>query len=298
MMLVDASDPPYPSTLIIGAGRLGTILAVALQRAGWPVTIVARGARSAARATDRGLRVLRSTDSAPRSDIVLLCVPDDAIASTAFAEASAPDTPAAGAIVLHTSGAVPVTALDALAMTARATGCLHPLQTVTAESESDALHGAPAAITGSAEARDAAERIAVAVGLAPFALADDAKPLYHAASAMAANLTVGLLDAAILMAVAAGMPDADARRALPALARTALDRMLQHGAESALTGPIRRGDAGTVRAHLDAMHRQVPELVPLYIHAARQTLALARRAGLAGESADAVAQTLDRPVDA
>ncbi len=296
-MLVDASDPPHPSTLIVGAGRLGTILAVALQRAGWPVTIVARGARSAARATDRGLRVLRSTDSAPRSDIVLLCVPDDAIASTAFAEASAPHSPAAGAVVLHTSGAVPVTALDALATTARATGCLHPLQTVTEESESDGLHGAPAAITGSAAALDAAERLAVAVGLVPFPLTDKAKPLYHAASSMAANLTVGLLDAAIRLAIASGMSDADARRAFPALARTAVDRMLDVGAESALTGPIRRGDAGTVRAHLDAMHRQVPELVPLYIHAARQTLSLARRAGLAGEPADAVAQTLDRLAD-
>lgn len=297
-MLVDASGPPHPSTLIIGAGRLGTILAVALQRAGWPVTIVARGARSAARATDRGLRVLRSTDNAPRSDIVLLCVPDDAIASMALALASASNAPAVGAIVLHTSGAVPVTALDALATTARATGCLHPLQTVTEESESDVLHGAPAAITGSIEALDAAERVAVAVGLVPFPLADHAKPLYHAASSMAANLTVGLLDVAIRLATTSGMSDTDARRAMPALARAAVDRMLQVGAESALTGPIRRGDTGTVRAHLDAMHRQVPELVPLYIHAARQTLALARRAGLAGESADAVAQILDRPVDA
>lgn len=297
-MLVDSSDPPHPSTLIIGAGRLGTILAVALQRAGWPVTIVARGARSAARATDRGLRVLRSTDSAPRADIVLLCVPDDAIASTAVAEASAPHTPAAGAIVLHTSGAVPVTALDALATTARATGCLHPLQTVTEDSAWDVLQGAPAAITGSIVALDAAERLAVAVGLVPFPLADDAKPLYHAASSMAANLTVGLLDAAIRLATTSGMSDADARRAFPALARAAVDRMLQVGAESALTGPVRRGDAGTVRAHLDAMHRQVPELVPLYIQAARQTLALARRAGLADASADAVAQALDRLVDA
>ena len=296
-MLVDSPGPSRPSTLIIGAGRLGTILAVALQRAGWPVMIVARGARSAARATDRGLRVLRSMDDAPRSHIVLLCVPDDAIASTALALASAPHAPAAGAIVLHTSGAVPVTALDALATTARATGCLHPLQTVAEESESDVLHGAPAAITGSAAALDAAERLAAAVGLVPFRLVDDAKPLYHAASSMAANLTVGLLDAAIRMAAAAGMPDADARRALPALARAAVDRMLHVGAESALTGPIRRGDAGTVRAHLDVMDRQVPELVPLYIHAARQTLALARRAGLADAHADAVARILDRSVE-
>jgi predicted short-subunit dehydrogenase-like oxidoreductase (DUF2520 family) len=131
----------------------------------------------------------------------------------------------------------------------------------------------------------------------PFTLADHAKPLYHAASSMAANLTVGLLDAAIRMAAVAGMPDADARRALPVLARAAVEQMLQHGAESALTGPIRRGDAGTVRAHLDVMHREVPELVPLYIHAARQTLELARRAGLADAPADAVARTLDRPVE-
>jgi len=282
-----------PSVLIVGAGRLGTVLGAALQHAGWPVTIVARGDASAARAAARELQVIRSVDAARDAALVLLCVPDDAVRAAAAAVAASPRALAPGGIALHTSGAAPVTTLACLEARAGGTGSLHPLQVVTGASESDVLRGAPAAISGNPEALRMAARVAEAVGLVPFALTDDAKPLYHAASSMAANFTVGLLDAAIRVATASGMSGTEARRACVALARAAVDRVEELGTEAALTGPIVRGDAGTVRAHLAALHQQLPELVPLYVHDARQTLALAQRAGLDPVAAGRIASALD-----
>lgn len=297
-MLATLPDPLPRTTLIIGAGRLGMALGIALQRAGWPVTLVARRDASATRAADRGLHVVRSLETLGEAACVLLCVPDDAVASTARAVDASPHALSPDAVVLHTSGAVPVAALSVLAARTRGTGSLHPLQTIAREFADDVLSGAPAAVTGSPDAIVAAEQVALAVGLVPFRLADDAKPLYHAACSMAANFTVGLLDAAIRAAAVSGMDATAARQALAALARNAVDQVSRHGAEASLTGPILRGDAGTVRAHLDALHREIPALVPLYIHAARQTLALARRAGLDRDAAEAVDIVLSQPTDA
>lgn len=291
-MPVDTPSFVPPATLIIGAGRLGTSLGEALRRAAWPVVLVARGDAGAARASVRGLDVVRSLGDAPSSRLVLLCVPDDAVTATAAALAATPGALAAGSIVLHTSGAVPVTALAALAPLTAGIGSLHPLQTVTEGSDAEALRGAPAAVSGDPEAIAAAEQVAQAVGLVPFRLADEAKPLYHAASAMAANFTVAVLDASIVLATAAGMPEDEARAAFTGLARTAVDRVARLGAPAALTGPIARGDVGTVRAHLEAMRHSAPDLVPLYIHAARRTLHLARRAGLDAEPARAIEAAL------
>ncbi|MHB1313003.1 MAG: DUF2520 domain-containing protein, partial [Gemmatimonadaceae bacterium] len=109
---------------------------------------------------------------------------------------------------------------------------------------------------------------------------------------MAANFPVAMLDASISLATAAGMPDDVARPALTALARSAVDRVAHLGAPEALTGPIARGDAGTVRAHLVAMRQSAPDLAPLYIQAALRTLDLARRAGLGAAPAQRIAAVL------
>jgi predicted short-subunit dehydrogenase-like oxidoreductase (DUF2520 family) len=196
------------------------------------------------------------------------------------------------AVVLHTSGAVSVAALAGLAALGHRTGSLHPLQTVTDDAERDVLRGAPAAVSGDAVAMAEAERVAAAVGLVPFRLDDAAKPLYHAASSIAANFTVALLDAAMGTATAAGMTEAAARAAFAALARNAVDRVANQGPVAALTGPIARGDVGTVRAHLGALALAAPDLVPLYREAGRQTLQLARRAGLADHLAEPIEAAL------
>ncbi|MBA4072579.1 MAG: hypothetical protein C0497_12200 [Gemmatimonas sp.] len=290
------SLPATPATLVVGAGRLGIAMAAGLREAGWPVVLVARGNASAARAAACGLAFVRSLGDAPAAGLVLLCVPDDAVSNAALALCDHPHLLSTSAVVLHTSGAVPVAALVALDALVAGTGSLHPLQTVTVHSSAGVLHGAPAAVSGDAIAIAMSERMCEALGLVPFRLADEMKPLHHAASAVAANFTVALLDVSIRLAVEAGMPTEAARSAFAALARSAVDRVADQPTEEALTGPIVRGDVGTVRAHLAALRRSAPEFLPLYIEAARCTLRLARRAGLDADAARTIAAALDDPV--
>lgn len=284
---------PPPATLIVGAGRLGTALGEGLQRAGWPVVLVARSEASAVRAGARGLAVVRSLAVAPVADLVLISVPDDAMAGAARALAAAPQVLRPSSIVLHTSGAVPVNALRDAASTGIPIGSLHPMQSVTAQSGAAVLRGASAAVSGDPAALTMAERVAQALGMDPFRLADEAKPLYHAASAVAANFTVALLDVAIELACTAGMPSAHARRALARLAAGATARVADVETTGALTGPIARGDAGTVRLHLAALRQSAPHILPLYVEAARSTLRLASRAGLNADAVRAIAVALD-----
>ena len=286
---------PPPATLIVGAGRLGVALGEGLYRAGWPVVLIARGDASAARAGARGLTVVRSLAGAAAAELVLLCVPDDAMSATALALSDAPQVLQPSCVVLHTSGAVPAAALSAVAPRVAAIGSLHPLQTVTEQSGAGVLRGASAAVSGDPAAVVMAERAAHAMGLVPFRLADEAKPLYHAASVIAANFTVALLDVAICLAADAGMPAEEARTAFAALARGAADRVSCQATDEALTGPIARGDVGTVRAHLAALRQSRPEVVPLYVEAARCTLRLAQRAGLGADAALAIDAALDDP---
>ena len=165
-----------------------------------------------------------------------------------------------GAGVVHFSGG---TSLAALAAAAGPRACVHPLQTVWPERGPDQLEGAHAAVTGDWElgaglARD--------LGMIPFALADAAKPVYHAASVFASNYLVTLTHAAVSLLGQAGL---EREMALMAL------RPLQHRSVDVAglppTGPIARGDAATIAAHLDAVG---PELAPLYRALGRATLPL------------------------
>jgi predicted short-subunit dehydrogenase-like oxidoreductase (DUF2520 family) len=206
------------------------------------VAVVGRGRAGgaiAARLAERGCLV-----EGRMGDVVLLCVPDTAIADAAR------DTPV-GPWVAHVSGA---TRLEALAPHVRRFS-LHPLQTFTRARGAEQLDGAWAAVTAeTAEARDVAWALAGTLGLQPFPLADDRRAIYHAGAAIASNFLVTLHRAAVRAVEAAGAP---AEALLPLMRRT-----MENGFE--LTGPIARGDWGTVEAHLRAIGRDLPDLEPLY----------------------------------
>ena len=214
---------------VIGAGRVGSAIA--------------------ARLRERNLAV--GPDDA---DLVLLCVPDRAIAEVA---AELPSGPWVG----HVSGATPLSALDPHV---RRFG-LHPLQTFTRERGAEQLDGAFAAVTGeTAEAREVGFWLARTLGLEPFELAEDKRATYHAGAAIASNYLVTLRRAAGSLLEAAGAPPA----ALDPLMR----RTIENGFE--LTGPIARGDWETVAAHVNAIREDRPELVPMYETLAETTKAL------------------------
>jgi len=211
---------------VVGAGRVGSALA--------------------ARLAERGVRL------APESaELVLLCVPDRAIAEVAAVIAPGP-------WVAHVSGATP---LAALAPHTRRFG-LHPLQTFTRARGAEQLDGAYAAVTSeSDDARELGFELARLLGLTPFALAEEQRDAYHAGAAIASNYLVTLRRAAGSLLEAAGAPP----EALDPLMR----RTIENGFE--LTGPIARGDWATVDAHVAAIRRERPELEPMYAALARAT---------------------------
>jgi predicted short-subunit dehydrogenase-like oxidoreductase (DUF2520 family) len=214
---------------VIGAGRVGSAMA--------------------ARLRERGLDL-----SADEPELVLLCVPDRAIAEVAAALEPGP-------WVAHVSGATPLAALDPHE---RRFG-LHPLQTFTRDRGAEQLDGAFAAVTAeSAEAREVGDWLARTLGLEPFPLAEAKRAAYHAGAAIASNYLVTLRRAAGSLLEAAGAPP----EALDPLMR----RTIENGFE--LTGPISRGDWGTVDAHITAIRAERPELERMYVTLAETTKAL------------------------
>ena len=197
------------------------------------------GGAVSARLDERGLLV----DGAA-CDLVLLCVPDAAIAGVAR-------TIPAGPWLAHVSGATPLASLAP--HTARFS--LHPLQTFTRARGAEQLDGAWAAVTAeTAAARTTGYALADTLGLSPFDLADDRRVLYHAGAVIASNYLVTLHRAAVRALAAAGAP----AEALVPLMRRTIDNDFD------LTGPIARGDRAVVEAHLAALRRDLPDLELLY----------------------------------
>jgi predicted short-subunit dehydrogenase-like oxidoreductase (DUF2520 family) len=213
---------------VIGSGRAGGAIAARLRERGLAVTVARDPAAGAAAGVD----------------LVLLCVPDAAIAEVARAVPVGP-------WVAHVSGATTLAALDPHMRRFS----VHPLQTLTVERGAEQLDGAWGAITGETdEARDAAQWLAETLGLHPFPLADGDRPLYHAAAAIAGNYLVTLYRTAAALFEQVGAP---AEGLVPLMERT-----IENG--FVLTGPIARGDWTTVEAHLRALEQRAPEIVPLY----------------------------------
>ena len=202
------------------------------------------GSALAGRLAERGLTVSAGREPLADADLVLLAVPDSAIAEVAGQVPIGP-------WVAHVSGATSLRALEP--HTRRFS--LHPLLTLSRERGPEQLDGAWAAVTAETdEARGVAGWLADELGLHPFDLADADKPLYHAGAAMASNFLVTLHRAAArLLEESHAPPEA----LLPLMTRT-----IENG--FVLTGPIARGDWSTVEAHLDALEQRAPDLIPLY----------------------------------
>lgn len=264
---------------VVGAGRVGTALAVLLARAGH--RIVAASGREGSRARVEtwlpDVPFLAAADAARAGETVLLAVPDDAVAATAD-ELAAAGGFREGVFVAHLSGAVPLLALGP----ARAAGAhvlsMHPVQTVPdVESGVERLPGAHVAVTAWEERGfEVGERLAADWGGHPFRLAEERKPLYHAAAVFCSNYLVAVEGLAEHLFRAAGVDDP-----LPAfgpLAEATLANVVRVGPGAALTGPVARGDAGTVRRNLEALSAHAPEAVRAYVALADVAIHLAVRA--------------------
>lgn len=265
---------------VVGAGRVGTAMAVLLGRAGH--VVVAVSGRGPTR--DRAARYLpdaaflEPAAAAEAGELVLIGVPDDLIAPTAVDLAGA-NALRSGQYVAHLSGARGLDVLEPVrAAGARRLG-IHPLQTFPDVGHAlDRIPGCVVAV--SADDEDGffvAERIADDVLGSPFRLTDDLRPLYHAAAVFASNYLVATTAVAARLFSAAGIVDPDA--AMAPLQRATLDNLRDLGPAKALTGPAARGDAGTIKRNLEALETHAPDAVAAYVALARIALDLAAAAG-------------------
>lgn len=238
---------PVRTFALVGPGRAGSSVALALLAHGWrAVAVTGRSveAPSTRAAVARlGCPPVDAAEAGRGAALVLVATPDAAIEGIAAAIAPGLEP---GALVVHCSGA---RGLDALAPVCATRpdveiGALHPLQTMAA-AEPDRLAGAWAAVAGP----PAVTELALELGLRPFVVPDDRRAAYHAAAALASNHLVALLGQVARVAGTAGVP-VDAFWPLVA---TTIANVEARGAAEALTGPVARGDLETVATHLDAI---------------------------------------------
>lgn len=221
---------------------------------------------------------------------ILIAVPDDRIPEAAGELAAGGLT---GAVVLHTSGAAGPEALQSLRAAGNSVGVLHPLQTVpSAERGVETLPGSTYAFAGDARAGEWARSLIARLRGKPLAIDPRHWAQYHAAAVMACNYQVTLMDCALELMEIAGVARANALEALAPILRATTENILAFGPEKALTGPIARGDVGTIEKHLSALDAAAGETRHLYIAAGLRTVAIARRSGLPEAAACELRRTL------
>lgn len=265
---------------VVGAGRVGTTLGAALGQAGHRVvaaTAVSQESRE--RAHDRlpGVRLAEPQDVIEAADLVLLTVPDDALPALVGGLA-ATGASVAGKIIMHTSGRYGVTVLAELTRAGGLPLALHPVMTFAGRPDDlSRLVGISFGVTAPDPLRPVAEALVVEMGGEPVWIPEERRALYHAALAGGANHLVTLVVESMDLLRAAGVDNPGAM--LGPLLGAALDNALRLGMNG-LTGPVARGDAGTVADHVAELSQVSPEGLRAYLALARLTADRALAAGL------------------
>ena len=257
---------------IIGAGRLGASLAMALEAAGYRVAAVA--SRSTGSAASLAARLgeataLSSRQVAETCELVFVTVPDGQIASVA---AELPWK--TGQAVVHCSGALGLDALAPASAAGARAGCLHPLQSFSSrEGEPERFRGIVCGVEGAPPLGSTLERIAAGLGAGVVRLEGVDRARYHAAAVFASNYAVALMAAARRAWELAGLPPDEARPALAPLLFGAASNVAERELAEALTGPVARGDVATIERQLAALDED-RELLELYRHLGAELLRL------------------------
>jgi predicted short-subunit dehydrogenase-like oxidoreductase (DUF2520 family) len=270
---------------VIGAGRLGASLALALRAKGLPLAAYTAATPAGRAKADDWLGGSALSDLCDivlaKPDLYLIAVPDSALPEVAsqLGDLLAGNP---GVVVAHTSGATSVGVLEPCARAGAATLAFHPLQTFSDPvTGCERFPGIAVAVTpgeGGPNSPAAAMGFGLArlLGARPFLLADDKRTLYHTAATMACNYFVTLEHHARALFERSGLPADEALSMFMPLVRATLDNIETQGTVDALTGPLSRGDIRTVRGHLEALAAYAPDLVPIYKGLGLATLDIVR----------------------
>jgi predicted short-subunit dehydrogenase-like oxidoreductase (DUF2520 family) len=284
---VETGTNEHPARLkvgIIGPGRAGTALGRALARAGHQVTAaaaVSEQSKQRVRANFPGAELTDPASVLEAADLVLVTVPDDVLPGLVEGLA-ATAAPYAGRLIAHASGAYGCRVLEAATKAGALPLALHPVMTFTGRADDvDRIKGVSFGVTAPDPLRPAAEALVIEMGGEPVFIAEENRALYHAALAFAANHLVTLVAQSASLLHEAGVDNPG--QMLGPLLGAALDNALRFG-DAGLTGPVARGDGGTVAAHVAAIAGHAPAALPAYRALARLTADRALAAGILSAS--------------
>jgi predicted short-subunit dehydrogenase-like oxidoreductase (DUF2520 family) len=294
-----------PTVSIVGAGRLGTALGLALAHCGYHVeAMVARRKSHARRAaqlisTEPLALSAAELDKLPASELLFITTPDDFINETAARIAAEIKDTTRGGTALHTSGALSSNELHSLRDAGFSTGSMHPLVAVTeARAGEESLRRAFFCIEGERGAVSVARRIVRDLGARSFSINTKEKALYHAAAVTASGHMVALFDVATEMLARCGLKEREARAILMPLVRSTLDNLLEHEAAEALTGSFARADVSTVHRHLEAIRKEaLPDALAAYTLLGKRSLRLAKKRGANADALEAILKALNDAVE-
>lgn len=273
--------------VFIGAGRVGTALAVHLARRGYPVLAVASRSRGSVdrfcvRLAAEGAwpeAVAGPVEAARRGEAVFITTPDQAIGEV-MANLAAAGSFRPGQVVIHTSGALSSDILRPASDCGAATLSFHPLQSfATVERGIELLPGSTVVLDGDSAGLEFGRELVAVFGGQALTIPSATKPLYHAAACLASNYLVTVLGLSLGLLARCGLPASDALRALMPLVRGTVENVAAVGIPAALTGPVERGDIEVLRGHLAAIARSAPHVDTVYRLLGAETARLAATKG-------------------
>ena len=268
-----------PKLGFIGAGTVGTALAIRLSERGQSVVAVSSRSQTSAEKLAQAIDGCRALDSsqavADVAELVFITTPDDAIATVVSTV-----NWHSGQSVVHCSGADSVDTLEPARKQGASVGAIHPLQTfASVEQAINNISGSTFALEAQEPLLSTLKEIATTLDGTWIELTADDKVLYHAAAVIACNYLVTLVKLATDLWQTFDVPPERATQALLPLLRGTIANIERVGIPKCLTGPIARGDTGTIRKHIDAMKKAAPDLLPTYLDLGRQTIPIALAKG-------------------